>query len=203
MPTRETLMNRRQKPENCTSDYHRRSSRRVSGPHRQPLIMSTSRRNSKGIALMTNAITQNLPDDVAQRSMHISFGLARMEEYYVSFKEKSSIYTETQFEVDSFKNDFLYIYYQIDMRDWGPFTILVDPYFPELVWEFYASYRARLSILRHKGRVDTMPYLPSMLVHGQEVDITPEAINSLYWAEPIQPNSVFRRKVEDKENLFQ
>ncbi|MCE2055743.1 hypothetical protein HAX54_043322, partial [Datura stramonium] len=31
-------------------------------------------------------------------------------------------------------------------------------------------------------------------VRGQEVPITPEAINSLYWDEPIQPNSAFYRK---------
>ncbi|MCD9559713.1 hypothetical protein HAX54_017884 [Datura stramonium] len=40
-------------------------------------------------------------------------------------------------------------------------------------------------------------------MRGQEVPITPEAINSLYWAEPIQPNSTFRRKVDDKANQFQ
>ncbi|MCD7462779.1 hypothetical protein HAX54_049344 [Datura stramonium] len=40
-------------------------------------------------------------------------------------------------------------------------------------------------------------------LHKALVSITPEAINSLYWAEPIQPNSTFRRKVDDKENQFQ
>ncbi|MCD7470419.1 hypothetical protein HAX54_010289 [Datura stramonium] len=35
------------------------------------------------------------------------------------------------------------------------------------------------------------------------VAITPEAINSLYWAEPIKPNSTFHRKVDGKENQFQ
>ncbi|MCE0481670.1 hypothetical protein HAX54_039600 [Datura stramonium] len=116
-------------------------------------IMSTSRRNSKGKAPMTNVSTQNLPDDEAQCIAHIRFGLAKMEEFYVSFKGKRSIHAETQFEVESFRNDFPDIYYHIGMRDWGPFTIPIDPYSPGLVWEFYASYRARKSILKHKGRL--------------------------------------------------
>ncbi|MCE3050256.1 hypothetical protein HAX54_046759 [Datura stramonium] len=61
------------------------------------------------------------------------FGLERTEEYYVAFKEKCSIRVEAQFEVDSCKNAFPDIYDQIGMRDWGPFTIPVDPYFLELV----------------------------------------------------------------------
>ncbi|MCE3049758.1 hypothetical protein HAX54_045725, partial [Datura stramonium] len=44
--------------------------------------------------------------------------------------------------VESIKDEFPDIYNQISIRYWGPFTIPVDPYFPELVWEFYASYRA-------------------------------------------------------------
>ncbi|MCE3051363.1 hypothetical protein HAX54_049603 [Datura stramonium] len=90
----------------------------------------------------------------------------------------------------------------ISIRDWGPFTIPKGPYFTELVWEFYASYRARKNIFKHRGQVDAMPYLPSMLVWGQEVTITPEAINSIYWAESIWPSLEFKRKVEDKENQF-
>ncbi|MCD7469761.1 hypothetical protein HAX54_009004 [Datura stramonium] len=91
---------------------------------------------------------------------------------------------------------------QIDIRDWGPFTIPADPYFHELVWEFYASYRARKSILKHKGRVDAMPFLPSVLVQGQEVNITLEATNSICWNEPIRPSLEFKRRVEDNENQF-
>ncbi|MCE0482454.1 hypothetical protein HAX54_041250 [Datura stramonium] len=83
-----------------------------------------------------------------QASMHtnntqVRFGLERMEEYYIAFKEKSSINSEAQFEVDSFKNAFPDIYDQVGMRDCGLFTLLVYPYFPEFVWEFCASYRAR------------------------------------------------------------
>ncbi|MCD9639248.1 hypothetical protein HAX54_023656, partial [Datura stramonium] len=52
---------------------------------------------------------------VIQSSMHTSntqvrFGLERMEEYYVDFKEKRSIHVEAQFDVDSFKNAFPDIY---------------------------------------------------------------------------------------------
>ncbi|MCE0482425.1 hypothetical protein HAX54_041206 [Datura stramonium] len=125
-------------------------------------IRSISRRNSKGKTPMTNTTTQTLPSDEAQCIAHILFGLARMEEYYVSIKENRLIHAETQFEVESFGNDFPHIYYQIDMRDWGPLTIPVDHYFPELVWEFYAFYRDWKCILRHKGQVDTMPCLPSV-----------------------------------------
>ncbi|MCD7453009.1 hypothetical protein HAX54_019193, partial [Datura stramonium] len=44
------------------------------------------------------------------------------------------------------------------------------------------------------------PYFPEL---GLEVPITPEAINSLYWIEPIQSHSIFYKKVEDKGNHFQ
>ncbi|MCE3215404.1 hypothetical protein HAX54_002272 [Datura stramonium] len=75
-------------------------------------------------------------------------------------------------------------------------------YFSKLVWEFYASYRVRKSTFKHRGRVDTMPCLPFVLVRGQEVPIIPEAINSIYYANPIRPSSEFKRKMEDKENQF-
>ncbi|MCD9559717.1 hypothetical protein HAX54_017889 [Datura stramonium] len=83
-----------------------------------------------------------------------------MGKYYVAFKEKRSIHAEAQFEVDSFKNAFPNIYDQIGMRNWDPFTIPVDPYFLELVWEFYASYRSRQQLIKHKGRrYITMPII--------------------------------------------
>ncbi|MCD7447418.1 hypothetical protein HAX54_029092 [Datura stramonium] len=117
-----------------------------------------------------------------------------MEAYYLSFKENRSITAEAQFEVASFKDDFPDIYNQIGIRDWGPFTIPMGPYFPELVWEFYASSRARQSIFKHKGRVDAMSCLPFVLVWDQEVPITPESINSIYWDDPTRPSSEFKRK---------
>ncbi|MCD7469289.1 hypothetical protein HAX54_008220 [Datura stramonium] len=89
------------------------------------------------------------------------------------------------------------------MCHWGPFTISIDPYFSELVWKFYASYKALECLLKPKGCTDTFPCLPCVWVHGQEVPITLKAINSLYWAEPIKPNSAFCRKVDDKANQFQ
>ncbi|MCE2055587.1 hypothetical protein HAX54_042920 [Datura stramonium] len=36
--------------------------------------------------------------------------------------------------------------YYIGMRDWGPFTIPVYPYFLELVWELYASYKNKTEV---------------------------------------------------------
>ncbi|MCE0480864.1 hypothetical protein HAX54_038055 [Datura stramonium] len=126
-----------------------------------------------------------------------------MEEYYIAFKEKRSIHAEAQFEVDTFKKAFLDIYDQIGVHDWGSFTISVDPYFPELLWEFYSSYRTRQRLLKHKDRIETLPCLPLVWVCGQEVPITPKAINSLYWVELIQSHSTFSKKVEDKANQFQ
>ncbi|MCD7465194.1 hypothetical protein HAX54_000769 [Datura stramonium] len=48
---------------------------------------------------MTNTKIQDLPSDEAQHIAQLCFGLARMEDYYVFFKEKSSIHVETQFEL--------------------------------------------------------------------------------------------------------
>ncbi|MCD7470521.1 hypothetical protein HAX54_010449, partial [Datura stramonium] len=85
----------------------------------------------------------------------------------------------------------------------GIFTIPVDPYFPELVWEFYASYRAQQQLMKLEDRTEAFPCLTSVWVRGQEVQVTPEEINSLYWEEPISPHPILRQKIEDKENQFQ
>ncbi|MCE0482111.1 hypothetical protein HAX54_040513 [Datura stramonium] len=92
---------------------------------------------------------------------------------------------------------------EIGLRDWGPFTIPVDPYFPELLWEFYASYRSRQHYLQHKGSSTTWPCLTSVCVHGLEIPVTPEAINSLYWVEPIPSHPIFRMKMDNKAQKFQ
>ncbi|MCE0481319.1 hypothetical protein HAX54_038997 [Datura stramonium] len=160
-------------------------------------------RPHKGQTSLNTSNASSLSSEEAQRIQFNRFGLARMEKYYVSFKEKRSIHAEAQIEVESFKNSFPDIYYQIGMRDWGPLTIPGDPYFPEMLWEFYASYKVRQRLQEHKGRTDTLPCLPSVWVRGQEVPITLEAINSLYWAEAIQQHSTFHRKVDDKANQFE
>ncbi|MCE3051747.1 hypothetical protein HAX54_050697, partial [Datura stramonium] len=49
-----------------------------------------------------------------------------------NFQGKCVIYAETQFDAESFKNACPDIYHQIEMLDWGPFTIPIDPYFLEL-----------------------------------------------------------------------
>ncbi|MCE0480729.1 hypothetical protein HAX54_037821 [Datura stramonium] len=43
-------------------------------------------------------------------------------------------------------------------------------------------------------------YLSSMLVRGQEVSITPEAINSIYWADLVRPSLGFTRRLIEKDN---
>ncbi|MCE0481886.1 hypothetical protein HAX54_040066 [Datura stramonium] len=96
-------------------------------------------------------------------------------------------------------------YLSIDWVAWlGPFTIPVDPYFPELVWESYASYRARQHCLRHKGNFATWPCLTSVWVHGLEVPVTLEAIKSFYWVELIPSHPIFlRMKMDSKAQQFQ
>ncbi|MCD9645775.1 hypothetical protein HAX54_034975, partial [Datura stramonium] len=125
-----------------------------------------------------------------------------MKNYYVQFKEKRSINAEARFEVDSFTDDFLDIYDQFQILNWEPFTMPLDPYIPELVWEFYASYREQQYILKHKDRIDMMPYLSSVLVRGQEVHITLDEINSSYWADPVRLSQDFKKKLVDKDDQF-
>ncbi|MCE3214836.1 hypothetical protein HAX54_053466, partial [Datura stramonium] len=98
----------------------------------------------------------------------VRFGLEGIEEYYSAFKEKRIIHVEAQFDVESFKTPCPDIYYQIGTRDWSPFTIPVDPFFLELVLEFYASYRARQQLLKHKGRTEAFPCLTSVWMYGKE-----------------------------------
>ncbi|MCD9641383.1 hypothetical protein HAX54_027550, partial [Datura stramonium] len=50
--------------------------------------------------------------------------------------EKRVIHAEAEFDEESFKTACPDIYYQIRTRDWHPFTISVDLYLLELVWEF-------------------------------------------------------------------
>ncbi|MCD7470933.1 hypothetical protein HAX54_011171 [Datura stramonium] len=93
-----------------------------------------------------------------------------MKEFYIAFKEKRVIHAEAQFDVESFKTACPDIYYQIGMRYWGPFTILVDPYLTKLVWEFYASYRARQQLVKHRGCTEAFSCLASVWVRGQEAN---------------------------------
>ncbi|MCD9644211.1 hypothetical protein HAX54_032359 [Datura stramonium] len=80
---------------------------------------------------------------------------------------------------------------------------LLTPIFQKLVCEFYASYKTKKQLLKHKGRIDTLPCLPSIYVRGLKVPIAPKEINLLYWVEPIQLHSIFCKKVKDKGNQFQ
>ncbi|MCD7463877.1 hypothetical protein HAX54_051624 [Datura stramonium] len=123
------------------------------------------------------------------------FGLEGMEEFYIAFKEKRVIHAEAQFDAESFKMACPDIYHQIGTRDWGPFTIIVDPYLLELVWEFYASYRARKQLMKQRGKTEAGSCLTSLWVRGQEV--TPETINTIYWGEPIPSYLIFHNKVEN------
>ncbi|MCD9638308.1 hypothetical protein HAX54_022183 [Datura stramonium] len=104
---------------------------------------------------------------VGQASMptntpQVRFRLEGMEEFYLAFKEKRVIHAEAQFDIESFKTACPYIYHQTGTRDWGPFTIPVDLYLPELVWEFYASYRARQQLMKRRGRTEAFSCLTSV-----------------------------------------
>ncbi|MCE3052450.1 hypothetical protein HAX54_052675 [Datura stramonium] len=80
-------------------------------------------------------------------------------------------------------------------RRWPNGDLPVGALMIEASTQFTSSYRRFISTQRSCLCLSSMG--------GQEVHTTPEAIHSLYWAEPLQPNSVFRRKVEDKVNQFQ
>ncbi|MCE0481204.1 hypothetical protein HAX54_038762 [Datura stramonium] len=166
-------------------------------------IMSTPLQGGKGKTPITNATTPGVESDEEKQIDQLLFGINKMKNYYVQFKENQSITVECRFEVDSFKDDFSNIYDQFQIRDWEPFVMPFDPYFPKLVREFYTSYRAQQDILKHKGRVDKMSCLSSVLIRGQEVPITPEEIKSIYWADPVNPSRDFKRKLDDKDDQFE
>ncbi|MCE3215013.1 hypothetical protein HAX54_000539 [Datura stramonium] len=140
---------------------------------------------------------------VLTNTLQVRFGVEGMEECYMDFKEKRVIHAEAQFDVESFKTACPDIYRQIGMHDWGPFATPVDPYLPKLVWEFYASYKARKHLMKRRGCTEAFSGLTSVWVQGQEVPVTPEAINSIYWDEMIPSHLIFCNKVEDKANQFQ
>ncbi|MCD9638313.1 hypothetical protein HAX54_022199 [Datura stramonium] len=113
---------------------------------------------------MAAATSQEIEAEEATRIDQIHFGLDKIEAYYVSFKEKRSITIKAQFDINSLKDYFPNIYEQFQIRDWEPFTMPLDAYFPELVREFYASYWAHQDLLKHRERVEMISCLSSMLV---------------------------------------
>ncbi|MCD9638710.1 hypothetical protein HAX54_022847 [Datura stramonium] len=82
----------------------------------------------------------------------------------------------------------------------GPFTLPVDPYPPELVWEFYASYLARQQLLKRRGHTEAFPCLTSVWVQGQEVPAACPLFRPL--DKTVQVNSVITLETKiDKEAL--
>lgn len=79
-----------------------------------------------------------------------------------------------------------------------PLSCAPRDYFPELVMEFYASYLEMKKSMVLYGLVEQFPNLPSVLVRGVEVDITPYAINSLFWDETIRRGTTFAEKIATK-----
>ncbi|MCD7473170.1 hypothetical protein HAX54_014823 [Datura stramonium] len=92
-----------------------------------------------------------------------------MDDFYIAFKEKCVIHAEARFDVDSFKTAYPDIYHQIGMRDWGSFTLPVDLYLPEIVWEFDASYRARQKLMKQRGSTVVGSCLTSMWVKVENI----------------------------------
>ncbi|MCD9638959.1 hypothetical protein HAX54_023182 [Datura stramonium] len=119
--------------------------------------MSISQHSHTGQAL----VPTNTPQD--------RFGMEGMEEFYIAFKEKPVIYAEAQFDAESFKTAYPDIYHQIGTRDWSPFTLPVDPYLLEMVWEFYTSYRERQQLMKRRGSIEAGSCLTSVWVRGQEM----------------------------------
>ncbi|MCD7471834.1 hypothetical protein HAX54_012563 [Datura stramonium] len=63
--------------------------------------------------------------------------------------------------------------------------------------------RVRQQLLKLEDHTETFPRLTSVWVRGQEVQVTPEEINSLYWEELISLHPILPQKIENKENQFQ
>ncbi|MCD9643296.1 hypothetical protein HAX54_030639 [Datura stramonium] len=57
--------------------------------------------------------------------------------------------------------------------------------------------------MKLRGSTEASSCLTSVWVRGQEVPVTPEAINSIYWDKPIPSHPIFRNKVEKKATQFQ
>lgn len=89
---------------------------------------------------------------------------------------------------------------QIRNRDWDWLTTPLGAFFLEVVREFYASYQAAQSAKIYRGLVESHSCLPSVNVRGVPVDVTTEAINSLYWTDHIPPSTEFKEKIADKDN---
>ncbi|MCE3214915.1 hypothetical protein HAX54_000259 [Datura stramonium] len=81
--------------------------------------------------------------------------------------------------------DFPNITIQFTNRQWYVFANPLPDFYNSLVLEFYASYQARQESIHHRDKFDEFPCLPSIMVRVVEVDITPVAINSLFWEDEI------------------
>ncbi|MCE3050339.1 hypothetical protein HAX54_047005, partial [Datura stramonium] len=64
---------------------------------------------------LTDAIAQGAESNKEMQINQLHFGLNKMKNYYVQYKEKWSITAEARFEVDSFKDDFPDIYDQFQI----------------------------------------------------------------------------------------
>ncbi|MCD9561367.1 hypothetical protein HAX54_020428, partial [Datura stramonium] len=58
----------------------------------------------------------------------------------------------------------------------------------------------RQDSMKHLGRVDEFPSLPYFMVRGREIDITPNAINSIYSVEPIALRTEFMEQIATNGN---
>ncbi|MCD7469065.1 hypothetical protein HAX54_007700 [Datura stramonium] len=56
--------------------------------------------------------------------------------------------------------------------------------------------------MKLEDRTKVVPHLTSVWVRGQDVQVTPKAIKSLYLEEPIPPHPILRQKIADKANQF-
>lgn len=118
--------------------------------------------------------------------------LGGMKKYYELFKDNSFITPERALSFDGLSEDIPRVVQQIIDRLWLPLVKAPNDYYPEVVFKLYVSYQSTQDTQGHRGSVDRFPcFLPSIKVHGVELDITPATINSLFRDDPIGTYSVY------------
>lgn len=85
---------------------------------------------------------------------------------------------------------------------WLKLIKVPSDYYPEVVLEFYTANQATQDALGYKGNVDSFTCLSSVMVRGVEVDITSEAINYLYWTEPVGATEVYAQNIATKSDEY-
>ncbi|MCD7473206.1 hypothetical protein HAX54_014862, partial [Datura stramonium] len=174
-------------------------------PRYPPTKMTSSRNISKGKAPASSstkgkgkAKASTVP---ANSREAIMLCVPDMKGYYAICKGRS-ITMEKSFDLVGLCGDLLNITAQFTDRERHTFANPLPDYYPSLVLEFYVSYQDRQKNINHRGNVDEFPCLPSLMLRGVEVEITPAAINYLFWEDEIDTGSEYMARIIDMKNQF-